>query len=140
MSERSPDGVSRQRLLRGVQSSSEKFIVPWTTMSWLKLARLRCCSPLRKSSCDSRSRRRIRAAAARTPRHSREPPDGHDPPAKIKNSTTETIARPEEEASAVATHKFFVTETLGAVGSFSSLRCATAVLEQPEKVDGFGLV
>ena len=32
-----PDGVSRQRLLRGVQSSSEKFPVPCTTMSWKSL-------------------------------------------------------------------------------------------------------
>ena len=37
-----------------VSWSSKQSLVPWTTMSWLKLARLRCCSPLRKSSCDFR--------------------------------------------------------------------------------------
>ena len=120
MSERSPDGVSRQRLLRGVQSSSEQFPVPWTTMSWLELARLRCCSPLRKSSCDFSQVPRSGAGYELSQLASRvtsamhaESSNGDDPFAKVKSLIGEMIARLEEEASAGATHKAYGDRDVG---------------------------
>ena len=96
MSERSPDGVSRQRLLREVQSSSEKFPVPWTTMSWLRFARLRCCSPLRKSSCDFRrchaqmpGYELSQLASRVTSAMHAESSNGDDPFAKVKSLVNE---------------------------------------------------
>ena len=108
-----------QRLLRGVQSSSEKFPVPWTKMSWLKLARLRCCSPLRKTSCDFRrchaqmlDTSLLQLASRVTSAMHAESSNGDHPFAKVKSLVSEMIARLEEEASAVA-HKAYCDRDAG---------------------------
>ena len=83
-------------------------------MSWLELARLRCCSPLRKSSCDFRrchaqvlGYELSQLASRVTSAMHAESSNGDDPFAKVKSLISEMIARLEEEASAVATHKTY---------------------------------
>ena len=81
-------------------------------MSWLKLVWLRCCSPLRKSSCDfwqvprSDAGYELSQLATRvTSAMHAESSNGNDPFAKVKSLISEMIARLEEDASVVATHK-----------------------------------
>ena len=82
-------------------------------MSWLKLARLRCCSPLRKSSCDFRRCHAqmldtsLQLASRVTSAMHVESSNSDDPFAKVKSLISEMIARLEEEASAGATHKAY---------------------------------
>ena len=112
MSERRPDGGSRQRLLRGVQSSSEKVSC---SLDNDELAEA-CEASLLQSIEEEQLRlsqvprsdagyELLQLASRVTSAMHAESSNGDHPFAKVKSLISEMIARLEEETSAGATHK-----------------------------------
>ena len=115
MSERSTDGVSRQRLLRGV--NSKQFGEVSCSLDNDELAEA-CEASLLQSieqeqlrlsqvPCSDAAYDLLQLASRVTSAMHAESSNGDDPFAKIKSLISEMIARLEGEASAGATHKAY---------------------------------